>query len=302
MHPLLLPLCSVFQKFKNLNPTVQGLVWATAAGMSFVVLNTLMRYLSQRVDPFETLFLRYFFGMLVVLPFMWRAGLSQAWPKNVKGQFVRGGYHTLALTLWFVALPHIPLADMTAIGFTTPIFIMLGAWIFLNETMRWERWVAAALGFLGVVVVVAPGLSGEGGMYNLIMLATSPLFAGSFLVTKALTKYERPAVIVLWQGLTVSLLSLPLALWHWQTPDLFQCAGFLLCGAIGSLGHYFLTRSYSVADISATQSLKFLELVWASLMGWLVFADVPTSTTIMGGVIISASTVWVARRESRKRA
>jgi drug/metabolite transporter (DMT)-like permease len=285
----------------GLNPTSKGLLWAAAAGLTFVVLNTQMRYLSRQIEPFETLFLRYVCGTIVILPFLWRSVWSQAWPNNVCGQFVRGGYHTFALTLWFIALPHIPLADMTAIGFTTPIFIMLGAWVFLNETMRWERWLAAAVGFVGVVVVVAPGLSGQGGLYNIIMLCTSPLFAGSFLMTKALTKQEKPIVIVLWQGITVSLMSLPLALWHWQTPDLWQCAGFMLCGGVGTLGHYFLTRSYEAADISATQSLKFLELVWASLMGWIVFSDVPTSTTLMGGVIICASTVWVARREARRR-
>ena len=120
--------------------------------------------------------------------------------------------------LWFTALPKIPLADMTAIGFTGPIFIMIGAYIFFKEPMRWERWLAAGIGFVGVLIVVGPKLSGSGGFYNLVMLASAPMFAASFLLTKGLTRYETTGVILVWQSLTVTLFSIPLALLHWQAP------------------------------------------------------------------------------------
>jgi drug/metabolite transporter (DMT)-like permease len=168
--------------------------------------------------------------------------------------------------------------------------------------MLWERWVAALIGFAGVLMVVAPKLSGAGGGYSLLMLASSPVFAASFLITKGLTRYERPAVIVVWQSISVSAFSLPLALLAWQAPTLWQWIGFLVCGMLGSAGHYCLTRSFSIADISATQSVKFLDLVWASLLGWLVFADRPSRSTLLGGVVICASTLWIARREARGRA
>ena len=132
------------------------------------------------------------------------------------------------------------------------------------------------------------------------MLASSPVFAASFLITKALTRYEKPGVIVLWQALTVTVLSLPLALPHWQAPNLWQWAGFVVTGVLGTLGHYCLTRAFHTADISATQSLRFLDLVWASWLGWLVFADVPSTSTWAGALVILLSTVWIARRESRR--
>ena len=285
----------------RLDPTLQGLLWTVAAGLCFVLLNTLARHLTTQLDPFLSQFFRYLFGFLVMLPLVWRAGLAAYMPKQIGGQFVRGAVHTLGLALWFVALPRIPLADMTAIGFTTPIFIMLGAWLFFREPMRWERWLAASIGFCGVLVVVGPKLSGGGGYYNLVMLASAPVFAASFLITKALTRYETAGVIVVWQALSVTVLSLPLALPHWQMPSLLQLAGFAVCGVLGSAGHYCLTRSYGVADISATQSLRFLDLVWASLMGWLVFSDRPSQSTLIGGLLISGSTIWIARRESRRR-
>lgn len=286
----------------RLDPAVQGLLWTLVAGICFVLLNTLSRYLTTQIDPMQSQFLRYFCGLLVMLPLVWRSGLAAYRPQHIGGQFVRGLVHTAALGLWFVALPHISLADMTAIGFTTPIFIMLGAWIFLREPMRWERWLAALAGFAGVLIVVGPGLQASGGYYSLVMLASAPVFAASFLITKALTRYEKAGVIVLWQSITVTLLSLPLALLHWQAPTAAQWAGYLVCGLLGSGAHYCLTRSYGVVDISATQSLKFLDLVWATLMGWLVFADQPSQSTLIGGVIIAASTLWIARRESRRSA
>lgn len=281
---------------------VRGLVWSVAAGLLFVLLNATMRGLAIALDPFQTQFLRYVAGLAVMLPLVARGGWHAYVPRTVRGQFVRGGVHTLGLCLWFIAIPHISLADTTAIGFTTPIFIMVGAVLVFHEPMRWERWLAAAIGFAGVLVVVGPHLTGSGGHYSLVMLAASPVFAASFLITKALTRYERPEVIVVWQAVTVTLFSLPLALLHWQWPSAQQWALFLLCGALGSAGHYCLTRSYSVADISATQSVKFLDLVWASLLGWLAFGDLPSQWTLVGGAVISASTVWIARREARARA
>ena len=286
-------------RLNRLDPVVKGLLWSAAAGMVFSVLNALMRALAQQLDPFLAQFLRYLFGLLVLLPLLWRHGLAAYRPKNVGGQFLRGGFHTLGLLLWFAALPHIPLADMTAIGFTGPIFIMIGAYIFFKEPMRWERWLAAGIGFVGVLIVVGPKLAGSGGFYNLVMLASAPMFAASFLLTKGLTRYETTGVIMVWQALTVTLFSLPLALLAWQWPNPLQWAGFVVCGFLGSLGHYCLTRSFRIADISSTQSVKFLDLVWASLIGWLVFADVPSSSTLIGGVVICAATIWIATRESR---
>jgi drug/metabolite transporter (DMT)-like permease len=290
------------RRASRLPATLRGLMWSTSAGLLFVVLNTLMRGLATSLEPFETQFLRYVFGLVVLLPMVLRGGVAAYWPRNVTGQFVRGGVHTMGLVLWFIAIPHITIADTTAIGFTGPIFIMLGAVLVFKEPMRWERWVAAAMGFAGVLVVVGPKLAGSGGWYTLVMLGSSPIFAASFLITKALTRYEKPSVIVLWQAISVAALSLPLALLHWQWPTAAQWFAFLVCGMLGSAGHYCLTRSYAAADISATQSVKFLDLVWATTAGWLVFADVPSSSTLIGGTVICASTLWIAHRESRVRA
>jgi drug/metabolite transporter (DMT)-like permease len=290
----------VHWRASRLPPTFRGLMWATAAGMGFTVLNTFMRELTFQVGALETQFMRYALGLGVMLPLILRAGITRYIPRNITGQFTRGAVHTIGLLIWFYAIGHITIADTTAIGFTTPIFIMLGAaWMF-GERMRWERWLAAGIGFAGVLIVVAPKLTGAGGVYTLVMLASSPVFALSFLMTKQLTRNERAEVIVVWQSISVSLLSLPMAAMNWTWPTAWQWLAFAVCGVLGSSSHYMLTRSFSVADISSTQSVKFLELVWATILGWMVFGDAPSQSTLIGGAVIFMSTLWIAQREARR--
>ncbi len=281
------------------SPTTRGLLWTSAAGLLFSALNASMRALAQEVPAMQSQFLRYAMGLLVLLPLVAWRGWRHYIAKDIKGQFWRGGMHSIGLMLWFFALPRIPQADMTAIGFTGPIFIMIGARIFFGEPMRWERWLATVLGFAGVLIVVGPKLSGSGGWWHLVMLASAPMFAASFLITKALTRSETAGVILVWQSITVTLFSLPLALLAWQAITPMQLLGFVGCGVLGSGGHYCLTRGFASADISATQSVKFLDLLWSAFFGYVIFSDVPTQTTLLGGALIAAATLWLARREAK---
>ena len=274
---------------------------AAAAGFTFALLNTIMRKMSFEMSASQALFLRYGFGMLVLMPIVLRAGLARYKTNALGLQMIRGVIHTSGLLLWITALPQLPLPYTTALGFTQPIFIMLGAALFLGERMQSVRWIAAILGFVGVLIIVGPRMQTADLHYSLIMLAAAPVFAGSFLLAKALTRHDQPAVIVFWQALTVSVILLPLAVLSWIQPTAIQWFWFFVTGCLGSLGHWFLTRAYAVADISAAQPVKFLDLVWASILGYLVFADLPSATTFAGGAVIIAATFWVANHERRRK-
>lgn len=290
------------KRLAQANPVVQGMLWALAAGLVLNSLNALVRYVAQGLDPIQTLFLRYLAGFVLMLPLVLRTGLARYQTRDLRGQFIRCVVHVTGLMMWFTALPQVPLADLTAIGFTTPIFLMLGAALFLGEKMVRARWVAAGIGFAGVLIVVGPSMTGVGGFYALLMLASSPVFAVSGLLTKTLTRLDSPAVIVFWQALTVTLFSMPLALLGWQPVALWQWLLMGVCGVMGNLGHYCLNRSFARADLSATQSIKFVDIIWASLLGFLFFAEVPAKTTLLGAAVILAATLWIARRESRPAA
>jgi drug/metabolite transporter (DMT)-like permease len=238
----------------------------------------------------------------MLVPSMLRLGLGTLLPKAPRLQLMRGLFHAGGMTLWFAALPMVSLAELTAIGFSGPIFICLGAVLFLHERMSGARWAAVLLGFAGVIIVVKPWHGGGFGGVSpgmLLMLASAPVFAGSFLFAKALTRYDRSDVVVLWQHLWVSILLAPLALSYWAMPAPGQWALLVLCGFLGAGGHYCMIRAFRVADISAVQTVKFLELVWAAILGWIVFGTAPASATVAGGVVILAATLLLARHESR---
>jgi drug/metabolite transporter (DMT)-like permease len=278
------------------------MLWMVATGILFTLLNAIMKKVSHGLDPWLVGFLRYVLGTVVIIVPALRFGVRELWPKAPKLQLLRGLFHSGGMLLWFAALPMVSIAELTAIGFSTPIFICLGAVLVLNERMTGARWAAVLVGFTGVLLVVHPfdagGYAGvSAGM--LMMLASGPVFAGSFLVAKVLTRHERSDIMVLWQHLLVSLLLLPFAFAGWMMPSPGEWGLLLLCGFLGAGGHYCMTRSFRVADISAVQSVKFLELVWAAILGFFMFDTIPGGWTLAGGVVILASTLWLARRESR---
>jgi drug/metabolite transporter (DMT)-like permease len=285
-------------------PALRGMLWMVASGALFVVLNTILKRLAHDLDPWQVGFLRYLLGALVMLPPILRADVRALWPNAQKLQFARSVFHAAGILLWFAALPLITLAELTAIGFSGPIFICLGAVMFLRERMSGERWAAVLAGFAGVLLVVTPW---EGGGFAeisagmLLMLASAPMFAGSFLVAKVLTRHDAPGVIVLWQHLWVAALLLPFALPGWGALGAAQWGAMIVCGFLGAGGHYCMTRAFRVSDISAVQSVRFLELVWAALLGLAVFGDVPGAWTVAGGLVILTSTLWLARREAKVR-
>jgi drug/metabolite transporter (DMT)-like permease len=271
-----------------------------AAGAQYSLLNALLRGLSLRSDPFQMLGLVYAGTLLVLLPFVLRGGVSRLRPKDVRGLVLRGAVHWVGMCLWMVAVTRITLAETTAMGFTSPLFIVLGAALFFKEPLHGDRTLATIIGFLGVLVIVMPRFTGTGSAHALLMLASAAVFASSFLLSKRLTRIERPSVIVVWQSLIVTAFSIPLALVHWEPPTAATWGIVLACAVLTTVGNYCLTRAFGAADISASQPAKFLDLVWACLLGWLLFGDRPEVATLAGGAIILASTLWVARREAAR--
>lgn len=283
-------------------PVVRGMLWMAATGFIFILLNTIMKKLSHQLDPWLVGFLRYLLGAVVMLGPALHLGGRALRSSAPTLQFVRGLFHAGGMMLWFAALPFVTLTELTAIGFSGPIFICLGAVLFLGERMSGARWTAVLLGFAGVLLVLEPwnagGFSGiSRGM--LMMLASTPVFAGSFLIAKALTRHDPSEVVVFWQHLWVSVLLSGFALSNWTQPSPGQWGLLVVCGFLGAGGHYCMMRAFRAADISATQPVKFLELVWAALLGFAVFGTVPTGATVLGGAVILASTLLLAGHEAR---
>src|SRR5689334_232437 len=164
-------------------------------------------------------FLRYLFGAMFLLPIVIRLGPYRSFRTNRMGLHIsRGAIHTVGMMLWFVALPLTTLAEITALGFTGPIFVTIGAALFLGEDVRLRRWIAVAVGFAGAMIIIRPGI-GDLGLGAIVILISTPIFSASNLISKALARTESAPTIVVWQNLTISLAAFPVALWFWQTPQ-----------------------------------------------------------------------------------
>ncbi len=277
----------------------RGFFLAIVAGLFFNFLNGAVKELATDMPPLYVAWGRWIGGIVLIAPYLlWRVGLDGMRTRDLKLHCLRGLFHTPGYGLWYEAVVWLPLATMAALGFTGPIFVTLGAVIFLRETVHWRRWLGVAVGFAGMLVIVRPGVVEMNPGIVMMSLAV-PLIAGSNLIAKVVSGRDKPAVVVLWQSVVGAICFTPLGIWFWQTPTLPQLGLFLAAGFFGTMGYFFITWAYRLLDISALQSITFLAIVWAALMDVAVWGKTADVWTFVGAAIIVASTTYIAHRESR---
>ncbi len=200
-------------------PNLRGILWVGMSGVLFALLNVFTLIPSQHLNPYVMAFMRYFFGTLMLLPIVLKLGLHRSMSTNrLPLHLFRGCIHACGMFLWFVGLPLTTLASVTALGFTGPIFVTIGAAMFLGEKVRLRRWMAVAVGFAGAMIIIRPGV-GDLGLGAICILISTPIFSASNLISKALARTESANKIVIWQHLTILIFACPVALWFWQTPS-----------------------------------------------------------------------------------
>jgi drug/metabolite transporter (DMT)-like permease len=279
---------------------LRGIGWMLVTGLLFVIVTGIVRHLGTDMSAIQAAFLRYVFGLILISPVLIQQFRHGAMPRRMGLYAARGLVHGIAVILWFVAMARIPIAQVTALGYTAPIFVAIGAALFLGETLRARRIGAILVAFAGALVIVRPGFE-EVSLGALAQLTAAPLFAASFILAKKLTQTEDSSVIVAYLSIFVTLVLLPPALYVWRTPTWEELAWLFLTAVTATIGHYTLTRALQAADLAVTQPVSFLQLVWATLLGFYVFGEEPDVWTWLGGGIIVASATYIAHRESRGR-
>lgn len=282
------------------NSVMRGIVWTLISGLFFIVVTGVVRHLGSDMHPVQAAFIRYALGTAILLPTFWKMRHHLPRRGRLALHSIRGLVHGIGVMLWFYAMMRIPIADVTALGFTSPIFITIGAALFLGERFRWRRTLAVLAGFAGTMVILRPGLTviDDGAI---AMLLAAPLFAVSMLIAKKLTDSENPAAIVAFMSVTVTLVLLGPALLVWRPPTPSEWLWLLVTAICATSGHVALTKAFQATDITISQAVSFLQLVWATLLGFYVFAEVPDGWTIFGGAIVIASACYMAHREARAR-
>ena len=265
-------------------------------GIMFVGVTVAVRYLGTSMNPVQAGFIRYAFGLLMVLPLLSRAGVLSLHSKRIGFHALRGLAHGCGVMLWFFAMSRIPIAEVTALGFTAPVFTTLGAALFLRERLRSYRVIAMLAGFAGALLILRPGFR-EIDIGALAQVAAAPLFACSFLMAKSATRTESSTMIVVMLSVFCTLtLALP-ALAVWRTPTLEELELLFATAALATTGHYCMTRAFKAAEVSAVQPFTFLQLVWATLLGLVLFDEHPDLWIALGGALIVTAASWMAHRE-----
>ncbi len=285
-----------------------------AAVFLFMVMAALIKVASDDVPPGQAVFFRSLFAMPVIGLWLWQSGHLHDGLKanNILGHVWRGLFGTTAMGLTFAGLALLPLPEVTAIGYATPMFTVIFAAMFLGERVRLIRVSAVALGLIGVMIVLAPRLSMDQSYSSvatlgaLMVLAASILRAMVQIHVRRLVQTDSTSAIVFYFSLTaicVSLLSLPLG-WIIPTPSLawtlpgVEVFALIICaGLIGGVAQIMVTASYRFGTASMLAPFDYSSMIFATLIGWLVFSEIPTPAILIGAALVIAGGVLIIWRE-----
>ena len=274
-----------------------GIAWMVFTGVLFVMVTGLVKYLGPTMPAPQAAFLRYALGLILLVPMLpFREGLRLQ-KHQLRLSVWRGVLHSGAVTLWFFAMARIPIADVTAMNYMAPIYVTIGAALFLGERLALRRLGAIAFALLGVIIILRPGFREIGAGHMAMVLATL-FFGASYLLAKRLTDEMPAGLVVVLLSVIVTIALLPMALVVWVPPSGFDLIILFLVACIATLGHYTMTLAFKATSISATQPVTFLQLVWAVTLGVVVFGEAVDPFVVLGGGIILGSVTFISWREA----
>ncbi len=267
-------------------------------GLCFVMVTALVKLLGGRVPAAESAFLRYVLGLVFLLP-AWRSLRSLSLSRRQWGLVgVRGVTQTLGVLCWFFAMTRIPLAEVTAMNYLTPIYVTILAVFVLGERLAIRRVLAIVVALGGALLILRPGFR-ELDPGHFAMLGTAALFSISYLAAKILSGEMSPALVVAMLSITVTIGLAPFAAAVWVTPGWYDLAVLFGVACFATGGHYAMTLAFAAAPVTITQPVTFLQLVWSVTLGAVFFNEPVDLWVVAGGVIIMGSVLFITLREAR---
>ncbi len=285
----------------DLGRPVEGVLWMLATTLAFVGVNGIVRHLGTDLPAAQSAFLRFAFGLVFLAPALLSMRQTRL-PEGIWPLFLwRGALHVAAVIFWFWAMARVPVAEMAAIGFLNPVIVLVIAGLLLGEGLGKGRVVSVLVALLGALVVLRPGLR-EVSPGHLSQLAATVCFAVSYIFAKRLSGMAPPSVVVGILSVTVAAGLLPIALWVWEPVSGVQLAWLAAVAALATVGHYTMTRAFRAAPLAVTQPVIFLQILWATLLGAMVFGEAVDGYVILGGALIVAAVslnTWAEARKGR---
>ena len=273
-----------------------GIFWMLLTGVQFVGVTALVKMLGTRIPAVEAAFLRYVLGLVFLIPMLGalrRLRLDRA----TLGLFAaRGVAHASGVGLWFFAMARIPIADVTAMNYLSPIYVTLGAALFLGEKLAFRRVMAVIAALIGALIILRPGFR-EVGPGHLAMIFTALVFGASYLLAKMLSQRCSAGLVVAMLSITVTIGLAPAALAVWITPTWYELLILMGVATLATGGHYTMTLAFRDAPLAVTQPVTFLQLVWAVALGMVFFNEPFDPWVILGGTVIVSAVSFISWRE-----
>lgn len=290
----------IFQKasssWKSQTPVMRGIVLMCLSTIAFSIMHGLVRFVSEVLPPFQIAFFRNIFGLAFLLPLLMRSRFAILRTKQIGLHALRGVINMAAMLMFFTALAISPIAKVTALGFTAPIFMAILAVLVLGERFRIYRWSAIFLGFVGMLIILRPGLVAiDTGA--LLVIGSAALWAVAMIIIKIQSRTELSLTIVAYMGIFLGVFSIAPAVWVWQ-PFGLQTLGFMvLIGLFGSIAQMAISESLKETDSTALMPFDFLKLIWTAMIGVWFFSEIPDIYTWIGATVIFLSGLFIAIRE-----
>jgi drug/metabolite transporter (DMT)-like permease len=279
------------------NQPVTGVIWMVLTGLNFVAVTAIVKHIGNDVPAAQSAFLRYFLGLVFLIPMIRPILAAHLTKRQLKLFAARGVVHTFAVILWFFAMARIPIADVTAMNYLSPVYVTLGAALVLKEALPPRRLAAVIIALVGAIVILRPGFR-EIDQGHIAMLGTALMFAAGYLIAKQLSGEVSAAVVVGMLSITVTIGLAPFAWAVWVPVALSDIGWLFLVACFATAGHYTMTLAFATAPLTVTQPVTFLQLIWAVAMGALVFNEPVDGWVVFGGAIIMASISFITWREA----
>jgi drug/metabolite transporter (DMT)-like permease len=275
-----------------------GMVWFIFTGLQSVLVNTMMRFLSDNYGyhAFQLVFFYSSMAAIMYLPSMIRNPSLYNPKERKKLYIIRGTMEVVGFSLIFYSLSQLPFAMVTVLSFVTPVFSALAAMFFLKEHMTAQKWVGMILGFSGVLVVVRPGGSNI-GWEALFPIAAAAAFAVCVVCIRLMARTEPPVRIACVTLAIMACISLPLALPYWKMPALSHAPWFIILALQVAAVQYSIGKALQKIDLTIAQPLMFLNLIWSSAIGYFLFNEMVNHYTVIGAMIIITGIVYSIRRK-----
>ena len=263
----------------------------------FSTMGVFIKLSSSQLHPLEVVFFRNFLALFFLTPWIFHQRATVFKSNRKKLYTLRAVFNVVGMAAGFTALTLIPLAEATALSFTAPLFATLGAALILGEVVRQRRIIAIFFGFIGMLIILRPGIEAI-SPGALLAIANAITIAITVLIVKKLTTTEKPITIVAYMALLQTPLALIPALFYWEWPSLITWTWLFCLAGAGTVGHLMYTKAIQLAEVSQLQPIDFVRLPIIALFGYIVFAEKPGIWVWIGGAVIFLSTAYVTHREA----